>query len=391
MELAYYCENCRKDVEADPCPACRLPARRKRDQEESQSRSREESSALKLVAKPNPSPQSAASSPQQKVTEESSTRDETAQLQDYLKKGYEVFLIAGITGAGKTELLGAYKQNAYLDELVREQGRALPTPVESLNCYAIEVGRRKVIFMDASGERFRQLYPEAGGVGLREAQIEFLRTVSSQLRGLILLVDLGRLWGSERAQDPANARQVQIVSWVLQLLRWLRFGSKYEPGPVSFQAHVNRELKTMRRRLKIPVQVLFSKADCLNGLLAPQQSGHQSRPGETAVHRTLFPAGEDPILLSYHCLPELLETLVTHARHFRFDFVHSLVTDRVTGAVTDSSSRGVTLSLQWLLGWSWRWPMIPSRYWLWLQHFLDAVVMRNDRWKRLPNPGRVGR
>jgi hypothetical protein len=112
----------------------------------------------------------------------------------------------------------------------------------------------------------------------------------------------------------------------------------------------------------------------------------------TPIHRTLYPLGEDPLLLAYHCLPELVEAVSTHAKYFRFDFVHSLVSDHDTGEVTDSDSCGVTLSLQWLLDPVWHrrfvWKL-SSGFWIGLQKFLDTIVKRSSRWKRLPNPVEV--
>jgi len=172
--------------------------------------------------------------------------------------------------------------------------------------------------------------------------------------------------------------QVEILAWMLVLLRWLQQGGRRAPGSrISFQEDVNREVMRHRRRLKVPVLVLFSRADELNDLPLPGSS------------RSLYPVGESPLLLAYHRLPRLLEVLATHVDHFRLDFVHSLVTDHDTGEIVDPEACGVSLSLAWLLDGSWRWPTLPTRHWIAWQRFVDAKIRGDDRWERLPPPADV--
>lgn len=293
------------------------------------------------------------------------------QLAQLVDEGYDVYLIAGIAAAGKTQLLDAYRKDAYLSSFVKRKGLALPTSPDRLDCHPVSLGRRKVVFVDTSGEVFRNLYPNLSG-NISEEEIDFLRLVSRRLAGAVYLIDLQRLW---HPAQPEHAAQVEILAWVLVLLRWLREGA-HRPAKsrLAFQDDVNRDVMRHRRRLKVPVLALFSRADELNDLAVPGSP------------RTLYPVGESPLLLAYHRLPRLLEVLATHADHFRLDFVHSVVTDRDTGEIVDPEACGVALSLSWLLDGHWRWPTIPTRYWIAWQRFVDTKLRRDDRWERLPAP-----
>lgn len=299
------------------------------------------------------------------------------QLAQYVDDGYEVYLIAGIAAAGKTQLLDAYRKDAFLSSFVKRKGLALPTSPDRLDCHPVSLGRRKAVFVDTSGEVFRNLYPNLGGE-ISEPEIDFLRLVGRRLAGVVYLLDLQRLWNPALRTNPEHEAQVDILAWMLVLLRWLQQGGRRPPGSrIAFQEDVNREVMRHSRRLRVPVLLLFSRADELNDLALP------------GTPRTLFPVGESPLLLAYHRLPRLLEVLATHVDHFRLDFVHSLVTDHDTGEIVDPEACGVSLSLSWLLDGSWRWPTIPTRYWIAWQRFVDSRIRRDDRWERLPPPADV--
>ncbi len=287
-------------------------------------------------------------------------------LRDYLENGYEVFLVTGARGTGKTQLVDAYCQAGS-----RREG-APDEPV----CQPVAAGRRKVVLVDAPGEGFERL---AGGNGdVDRHALDLLRHVRPRLRGLVVLVDLKRLW------EGPDAAQVESLTWLLVLLRWLEDGRvPAEAGRLPFRDHVMREVLRMGR-LKVPVLVLFSRADESNGVAVPRRSTREGfKSGEG---RTLFPAGEDPLLLAYHCLPELYQALLHHAACFRVDFVHALVTDPDTGEIRDPLPCGVFLSLDALLARRSRFPAVPSRVWIAVARFLDENLRRNDRWQRLPDP-----
>ena len=308
----------------------------------------------------------------------------TAQLEEFIRRGYEVYLVAGIPGAGKTQFLASYSQGGFLlDRWAREGRRVLPTSVESLNSYSFvfESGRRKIIFLDAAGERFTLLYPRLHGREITESHIKFLRLISRRLKGFVFLLDLESLWGAAGTGSHTDAAQINILSWLLELLRWLLYDGKHEPGPISLETRIDASVRRMRKRLRFPVLVLFSKADLLPGLPVPNRVFQ----GDPEIHRTLYPPGENPLLLAYHLLPELFESLRTHANYFHFDFSHSLVTHRDTSEVIDAQPCGVDSSLRWLLDSSWRWPRIPTRYFVAIRRLI-AMIARNNRWRRLPAP-----
>lgn len=320
------------------------------------------------------------------------------QLAEYVEEGYEIVLVVGIGGVGKTELLHSSRQRAFLSSFsaaTRRAGRALPTAPGRLDTHPFAVGRRKVVFVDASGEHFASLYPELQRTGqIRPEQIGFLELVSKRLAGVVLLVDLRRLWGGA-ADDQQGARQEEVLAWVLQLLRWLEHGGRHDAeSAIGFQEQVNRELRTMRRRLRVPVQLLLSKADELRGLAVPAPPGERWLAGAAGRgERRLFPLGERPLLLAYHHLPVLWPALATHVKHFRVDFAHSLITDPDSGAVTEDTANGLVYSLGWLLQPSWRWLRHPrlaplflgTREQVAVERTVDRVRGRGGRWRRLPD------
>jgi hypothetical protein len=320
------------------------------------------------------------------------------QLTEYVAEGYEIVLVVGIGGVGKTELLHSSRQRAFLSSFAaasRRAGRALPTAPGRLDTHPFAVGRRKVVFLDASGEHFASLYPELQRTGqIRPEQIGFLELVSKSLAGVVLLADLRRLWGGA-ADDQQGARQEEVLAWVLQLLRWLEHGGAHDvDSAIGFQEQVNRELRTMRRRLRVPVQVLLSKADELRGLPVPAPPGEGWLAGAAGRgERRLFPLGERPLLLAYHHLPVLWPALATHVKHFRVDFAHSLITDPDSGAVTEDTANGLVYSLGWLLQPSWRWlrhrrlaPLfLGTREQVALERAADRLRGRGGRWRRLPD------
>jgi len=318
-------------------------------------------------------------------------------LELYNKEEYEVFLIVGIGGAGKTEMLGTYRQSGYLDRIVRDaSGGAMPTALAKFDCHPIKVGGRKVVFVDASGEDFRLLYPKQRSTEISESNIEFLRLATKRLRGLVLLIELQRLWNpARRSAESANAEQVEILNWILSLVRWLTYDGHYTAdlyGSISLKEQVNRSVIKMKERLKIPVQVFFSKADELIGLSVPTEAFGAGRiRRKSHPDRGIFPAGEIPLLFAYHCLPALFEGVRDHADYFRFDFAHSFDTDPESGAKSDPYPCGVTLSLKWLLDpiWQSRWPLISSHRLIGWQRFMDEHVWRNKRWRELSEPVEV--
>ncbi|HEX9732467.1 MAG TPA: hypothetical protein VGG06_10835, partial [Thermoanaerobaculia bacterium] len=359
METAqsrYRCPSCDALRDEEICPVCGILTEPVTAGAEEPSTPRTDAPRTVEAPPPPPEPATAAPAEPSRPVRRRLPQAGQQQLAQYVDDGYEVYLIAGIAAAGKTQLLDAYRKDAFLSSFVKRDGLALPTSPDRLDCHPVSLGRRKAVFVDTSGEVFRNLYPNLAGE-ISEGEIDFLRLVGRRLAGVVYLLDLQRLWNPAHRANPEHEAQVEILAWMLVLLRWLqrplggRGGdSKRAPGSrIPFQEDVNRDVMRHRRRLKVPVLVLFSRADELNDLALPGSS------------RTLYPVGESPLLLAYHLLPRLLEVLATHVDHFRLDFVHSLVTDHDTGEIVDPEACGVSLSLSWLLDGSWRWPALPTR------------------------------
>lgn len=311
-------------------------------------------------------------------------------LEDYKKQGYALYLAAGIGGVGKTQLLDAYqKSQPFLPPSVNKIGRnALPTDQGSFACYPVKMGNRRAVFVDASGEDFRLMYPSQRLTGiLSDTEAKFLRLVATSLGGLILVMDLNRLWGEPKGKaDPGDRHQERILAWILEMLRWFRFDGKYDAkSAIPFQDQVDAGVRRLprRRRLRFPVQVIFSKADELLNVPLPARATPWL--SKSTASRTLYPAGEQPLLLAYHYLPLLYAALREHAYHFRFDFAHSLVFQP-----EDDTPCGVIPSLSWVLQGGWE--LAPgTETWVGIQRRIDRITFRGARWKHLPEPRELTR
>lgn len=316
-------------------------------------------------------------------------------LDEYKRQGYELYLMAGISGVGKTQLLDAYqKSSPYLPLIERNATRpasVMPTAQRSFACYPVKAGTRKAVFVDASGEDFRLLYPlQRAARTLPEADARLLKVAADALKGLVLVIDLERLWGKPReggTEDPADRHQERILAWVLELLRWFYFGGQYDAeNAAPFQEQVTARVQRMsqRQRLPFPVQVVFSKADRLTAVSLPARSP-SIWARDTSKTRTIFPPGDHPLLLAYHYLPLLYEALRENVRVFRFDFAHSIATSLDSGAAVDETPCGVEYTLSWLMERRWG-PELGTGTWVRLQRRLDILTFRGRRWRRLPEP-----
>ena len=352
----------------------------------------EDDGTPELIRAPSP----AVTEPERRDAGAPAPSDREASLRpvkSYVDRGYEIYLVVGIADSGKTQLLAAFEKQlgrvragGYLNpfEETTREARVLRTPPGTFNCYPLSLGKRRAVFIDTSGEEYKWMYPRLSPTGrMREEDAALLRLVAPRLRGLVLLLNLRQLWKSERGPGQT---QIRILAWVLELLRWILSGDAVPEGFAgSFEDYVDSQVRAGRtKRLPFPVQLLFSKADELLGFPLPADADSFGR--RRWEERPLYPAGESPFWLAYHTLPELFGALMTHARHFRFDFAHALTLDDV-GVVDEKIPCGVLHSLGWLLDSDWRWPWmtLPTRFWVSLQRRLDRPFGRARRWQRLPD------
>ena len=291
-------------------------------------------------------------------------------LQEFLAQGYQVFLLAGLSGSGKTHLMETFRGQDTTSRVVRNSdGLVLSTRPAGFDIHPFPHGQKKAIFVDASGEQYRKLYAVADQPQ-GKAELELLQQVSGGLGGLILMLNLHDYWQG----IGAAPQQPRALINVLRLLRWLRGGGRIEAGETrTLPQKVDAEVERMPR-LAVPVLLLFSLADHLVGHELPAPKGGLVAPG-----RKIFPPGEEPLLILHHYLPELLEALEKHVHCFHVDFSHSVVTDPGSGKVVDEAPCGVALARDWLLAASDRQPYLPSAWWLRLDRLLRA-----RRWQNLP-------
>jgi hypothetical protein len=311
------------------------------------------------------------------------------QIEEYVDQGYGIFLMVGVSGTGKTQVLEAFQriQGIPLNPFKRTGDRVHPNPPNEIKAYPIKrnLTQSKAMFVDASGENFSGLYPHLvneRGTTTKE-QLRIPEIVASKLRGLVLLIDLKSFFGDTAStsgedksrQQLAREQQIRIVTWIMMVFRWFLNGGNYQENTIlPLHDYINAKVGQMtgrKTRLNIPVQVLFSKADELHGFPVPN------------ADHILFPREDSPFFIAYHYLSELHEALLEHANYFRYDFAHSIVTDPETGTVKKNEPPcGVELSLKWLVnhrssGWS-------TQRWIQIQQMIDTLLWRGRRWKEPP-------
>lgn len=397
MSAAYFCPRCAQTREATVCPIC---------EGRTEPLSAEPTARLPALAptlvRPGtetlvspPSPQALGSHLPEPATVPPSTgahdrsaptarvsrpRDEDGRLEgqrlveDNIARGYGTYVIAGIGGAGKTELISAFNRSAEGDAVPRLDGRAVRTAAGVMNVHHVTAPGRKLQFVDVAGERFTTLHRQRRDARLTREDVHFLEILSRRMAGIVLLLNLKDLWQpAEHSEDQPV--QIEVLAWTLKLLRFFACGGVHEPQAAArFDQQVEAQVGRMTRRLSVPVLLLFSKADELHGTPAPE------------IEHTLVPVHDAPLFVAQLLVPALFGALAQHCQHFRCDFAHSLVLDPDSGRVSDRQACGVQTSLQWLLDptWSRPWPRLPTRFWLAAQQMLDRLAGRGARWDALP-------
>jgi hypothetical protein len=309
-----------------------------------------------------------------------------AQLEHYISSGYELYLIAGIENAGKTELLRAYPQVGLADRVASSATGVQRTAPGEFKCYTMTVGVRKVAFVDASGEYFRLLYPfEKTEHGLRERpvspqQFRAFHLMAKHLRGVLLVLDLRKLWGAERNHRGA-LQQPETLAWILSVVRWARHADDEAFAAMTDYRHIDDAVRHMRYQLEIPVQIIFSKAD----LLEHDQVGIPAigtLPGTNSDARKLDPRRAVPLRLAYHALAPLFDAATQAARYVRFDFARAVETDPDSGVIVNTRAYGVDLALGWLFDDDSRRFGLSTRQLVAIETMLDRLTLKGDLWTR---------
>ncbi len=378
------CSHYLEEMDTPMCPACKKPTLKieaTTGNDTGAQRGPQPKAAEPGGGQPEQQPRGRSSSgsprkpepPSRSVAEGVDTQTDPKEVETLIAEGKEIYLVAGIEDSGKTEMLGASPRISFLARGGRRDGRALPTESAGEKRYSYDLPGRSVIFVDASGEKYRTLYPAERTKGSEAIGLELLRSVTENISGLVLALDLAKLWdGGDGAAD-----QEQILRWILRLFRFLYFGGV--PGKTNFEEHVENTVASFPRknRLPFPVHLTFTKADILLQRAAAPPRGHPDWPD---------PRTRSPLMFAHRTFPELMRELRLHVRNFRVDFAQAVGEDPETGKVSheDREKLGVDATLDWLVNNRGSRLAVSTDAWLKLQEFWDDTLFRRKRWGRQP-------
>jgi hypothetical protein len=283
--------------------------------------------------------------PEPPVRQRDASEETEQSLLHLFASGYEAVVVCGPSASGKSELVrGFTRANAIV------RGRAqLPagtlgplggTPPGEVWFQPID-GAKKRVFVDPAGEFFTTLSPQRRRhFQLPEPtsrDLDFIRHAVRCLAGIVLVIDLTRM--EEADARKQWTRQEYDMQFLLQALRWLRFGEQDRQEELGLALQISASAGSLPR-LDVPVLVMFTKADLL-------------------VSYT----NEVPREFARRELPLLHGAVRTNARRYRYDFCHTMVRGG-DGDRPVALPCGVLLSLEWLLdpplGWM---PRLPARFW----------------------------
>jgi hypothetical protein len=273
------------------------------------------------------------------------TREQTKivnldQFEMLMKRGVKAVIICGGSQAGKSEIARGFTRARKMlrgrtsttmlgSSDVRYDVDALGGTVPGTVWYQLIDHRHA--FFDPSGEffnRFSARYRKDQNLGdVDESYFDFVRTAVRKLAGIVLVFDLTNIT-DPTAENPWQ-EQESVLEYTLQVLRWLRFDKKPRDQEMELRARMGMYLeKHKRKRLDVPVLVLFSKADRL-----------------VEYDYT----NEHPLSFARNNLPTLHAALLTNARRFRFDYAHTMV-HRGDIDYPAKYPCGVLLPIEWLIG-----------------------------------------
>ena len=274
-------------------------------------------------------------------------------------KHFSSVILCGMSNSGKSEIASGFtRANTYF------RGRSQTSTLRSTSGKMYSLGgtlpdevwfqpinaRRRLVFLDPSGEFFKRISPtERQRLNLPDVtpdHFRFVRSAVEKLAAVVLVVDLTKTL-DELGASPWLNQEIDLDS-TLGALRFLRHGKIEEVENVTLSTLIYSDLRRLPR-LDVPVLVLFSKADMLGEL-----------------------TNENPLDFARHRLPRLHRSLLTHARRYRFDFVHTMKTPEPgelrpehgkVDAIQVERPCGVLLSMEWLLTDAFRWmPSLPTRF-----------------------------
>jgi GTP-binding protein EngB required for normal cell division len=262
---------------------------------------------------------------------------------------FESIVICGLGKSGKSEIANgftranvAFRQRATVSTTRASSGGAYSLGGTAPDEVWFEIlnTRRKLVFLDPSGEFFMKISPtERQRLRLPDITPEyfqFVRVAVQRLAAVVLVVDLTRTL-DDMADSPWRNQEIDL-DYTLAALRWLRHDKAAAVEQLGVTSLMASRLPTLPR-LDVPVLVLFSKADKLGEL-----------------------TNELPSSFARRKLPTLFGSIRTHARRYRFDFVSTM---REVNGVDRQAPRpcGVLLSMEWLISDPFRWmPSLPTRF-----------------------------
>jgi GTP-binding protein EngB required for normal cell division len=357
----FRCDNCGQFVDEVPCPFCQSTRVRPLRPGEAPDTPPPAPEAKAPEPPPPPPPQEQPTPPPTPQPQAMPpprpapppTRTQVVGLEAFdrlLQQGFKSIVICGGSKSGKSEIATGFTR---ANTVFRGRSQVSIAGAQSGTLHAaggttpghvwFEVAntRRKRVFLDPSGEFFTQLSPtyrQQWALGhVTEEYFDFVRSAVRKLAGVILVVDLTRTIDAF-ADAPWRNQEIDL-DFTLAAIRWMRHDKDARMEGLSVDHNIAARVPHLPR-LDVPVLVLFSKADLL--------------PDEFS--------NDNPLDFVRSRLPNLHASLLTHARRFRFEFVHTMLGPEGS-ARRETRPCGVLLSMEWLLSDPFRWlPSLPTRW-----------------------------
>jgi hypothetical protein len=362
------CEQCGRFVDDKPCPFCQSSRVRplrpgethaapattspiERHIVEQSERLAQPSSEPPPAA---PQPQRAAPPPEPPASPAAPSAAKVikglAKFEELIDDGFEAVLICGLGKSGKSEIASAFTRAS---TIIRGRSQVSTTEAEAATWHSVggtnpdEVWfeiintRRKLVFLDPSGEFYRRVSPaERRRLRLPDVvrdDFTFVDKAVKHLAAIVLVVDLTRTL-DEMSDAPWRDQEIAL-EYMLSAIRWLRYDKSASAASLQVTKAIAKSVLNLPR-LNVPVLVLFSKAD--------QLPEHTQR---------------NPMSFAKSRLGYLHGVLLTNARRFRFDFVHTMLHYGVNDDRQAEKPCGVLLPLEWLLTDPFRFiPTLPTRW-----------------------------